>query len=90
MLIDGKHNQNEPQSDKPRVERGNICVSEKGQLFIAMSLTRLPNSTKDIWYGLTFSGEYIYADNFGYIAKNINDYLIKTYGNSYEEELKVE
>lgn len=75
-------------NDKP-VERGNVCINEKGQLFVALNLYRMPQAggVPTTWYGIGFNGEHIYAENCFLVANNINEYLQNTYGNDYSQEL---
>jgi len=71
------------------ITRGNVCVDEKGKLFVALNIYRVPtgNMPPKTWYGLGFNGEQIYATNCVWISDTINEYLKATYGTDYSAEV---
>jgi len=71
------------------ISRGNVCVSNKGQLFVALNLFRMPQTggLPTTWYGIGFNGQPLYAEKCVFIAATINEYLESTYGTSYAAEV---
>lgn len=83
----------EPMSkDTSNITRGNVCVDEKGQLFVALNIYNLrPNTLgPNGWYGMGFNGEQVYAMHCSFVAANINEYMRLTYGTDYSAEIQSE
>ena len=72
-----------------KIERGNVCVSQKGLLFIAINMFALPKPgiRTNAWYGIAFNGEAVQEENCAFVANNLNEYLHDTYGENYAGEL---
>lgn len=75
------------------IDKGNVCVDSKGQLFIAISRLRLPSfdgqaSVTPSWQGIGFNGQMIHSQNCSFVANNLNTYLQETYGTDYAKEVK--
>ena len=73
----------------PKLKTGNVCVSERGNLFIFYAYTSAVVGEKDtpVVKGIGFNGSSVITPNSEKIAENLDEYLEKTYGNNYSKEL---
>ena len=76
--------------ENKKIAKGNVCVDDKGQLFIAFQIYRLPTAgggPPNTWQGMGFHGQMMHAERCSFVANNLNEYLLETYGNNYSKEV---
>lgn len=71
------------------ISKGNVCVTDRGQLFVAMHTYKLPagQGRAVTWYGVGFNGQVVYSEHCLFVASNLNEYLQDTYGNNFAKEI---
>lgn len=75
---------------KNKISFGNICVTEKGILFIALNMFRSSTDEKgEAWYGVAFNGTQMHAEHCVKVSDNLNQYLLDTYNENYEATVTV-
>lgn len=78
--------QNEPVQNR---HPGNICVSDRGNLFIFMGYTQgfVNEESRTFQRGMGFNGKTISTEKSEKLAENLDEYLLKTYGNNFSQEI---
>lgn len=60
-----------------RINRGSVCITERGQLYITLGKFRRRDKTANGWHGIGFNGQRVSAEYPEFVASSVNAYILQ-------------